>query len=301
MPRVVKPAKRPSPRSRQLRLRKLGASVEAARAEAFGKPRPEAAVERTVRVAAEGDSWFSYLPPNDVLACLRHRTWDGWAYDVADRAKAGAMLNDMVYGRDMIDTYEVIEKQRPEVILFSGGGNDIAGPELFAMLYHKRAIQLTAGLPRLNHNILKGLVAEVFSRAYLDLIGLLRYKLQQIGTPNVPIVMHGYDYAIPDGRGWGGGFGPLPGPWLDPSLSRKGYDRKLDAAVRRVIVRELIDAFNEMLAAVAAKSAHTHYVDLRGTLADSQWANELHPTKTGFLAVTRKIEQTIRRVVADAG
>ena len=120
------------------------------------------------------------------------------------------------------------------------------------MLYHKRAIELTAGLPRLNRNILKGLVAEVFSRAYLDLIGLLRYKLEMIGTPNVPIVIHGYDYAIPDGRGWGGGLGPLPGPWLDPSLSRKGYDRKDDAAVRRVIVQELIDAFNEMLAAVAA-------------------------------------------------
>ena len=220
-----------------------------------------------------------------------------WKYDVADRAKAGAMLNDLVYGRDMIDTYEVIEKQRPEVVLFSGGGNDIAGPELFAMLYHKRAIALTAGLPRINRNVLKGLVAEVFSRAYLDMIGLLRYKLQQIGLPTVPIVMHGYDYAIPDGRGWGGGLGPLPGPWLDPSLTRKGYDRKGDATVRRAIVRELIDAFNEMLADVASKSPNTHYVDLRGTLADSQWANELHPTKAGFLAVTSRIEKVIRKVV----
>jgi hypothetical protein len=278
----------------------MGASVEAARIEAFGAPRPEALVDRTVRVAAEGDSWFSYFPPHDVLAMLRSRTWDGWEYDVVDRSKAGAMLNDMVYGRDMVDTYDLIERQRPEVVLFSGGGNDIAGPELFTMLYHKKAIQLTAGLPRINRNILKGLVAEVFSRAYLDLIGLLRYKLEHIGTPRVPIVLHGYDYAIPDGRGWAGGLGPLPGPWLDPSLTRKGYDRREDAVVRRAIIRELIDAFNEMLGDVARKSANTHYVDLRGTLTDAQWANELHPTKAGFLAVTAKIERTIRRVVPDA-
>ena len=282
-------AKRSSKMVRQRRVRALARSIEASRVDAFGRPRPQAAVDRTVSVVAEGDSWFSYVPPTDVLACLRNRQWDGWKYDVRDRAKAGATLNDMVYGRDIIDTYQLIEEYRPEVILFSGGGNDIAGGELYMMLYNKKAIELNAGLPRVNRNILRGLVAEVFSTAYLDLLGLLRYKLDEVGTPDVPIVFHGYDYAIPDGRGWLGGWGPLPGPWLDPSLTRKGYQRRDDAAIRRTIVRELIDAFNAMLAAVVAKDPHAYHVDLRGMLADSQWDNELHPTKTGFLAVTRRL------------
>lgn|SRR5262245_13324373 len=283
--------------ARARRLRAAGRSIESARLEAFGRPRPKASIDRTVRIVAEGDSWFSYIPPNDVLACLRKRLWDGWKYDVVDRAKAGATLNDMVYGRDMIDTYQLIEEHRPEVILFSGGGNDIAAGELYVLLYNKKAIELDSGVPTVNRNILKGLVSEVFSTAYRDLLGLLRFKLDQVGTPDVPILLHGYDYAIPDGRGWLGGWGPLPGPWLDPSLTRKGYDRKDDATVRRSIVRELIDAFNEMLAAVVARDSHAYYVDLRGTLSDSQWANELHPTKTGFRLVTNEIERTIRTVV----
>src|SRR5262245_50153905 len=239
-------------RSRVRRVKALAGSIESARVEAFGRPRPEATVDRTVRVVAEGDSWFSYIPPTDVLACLRKRLWNGWQYDVADRAKAGATLNDMVYGRDIIDTYQLIEDHRPEVILFSGGGNDIAGGELYVLLYNKKAIEMNAGVPNVNRNILKGLVDEVFGTAYRDLLALLRFKLRQAGTPDVPIVFHGYDYAIADGRGWLGGWGPLPGPWLDPSLTRKAYHRRDDATIRRRIVRELIDAFNDMLAAVAA-------------------------------------------------
>src|SRR5687768_12495487 len=102
---------------RSRRIAAIGAELELARAEAFERTGPEA-VDREVKVVAEGDSWFSYFPPNDVLACLRGRTWNGWAYKVEDRAKAGALLNDMVYGRDMVDTYELLERHRPDVFLF---------------------------------------------------------------------------------------------------------------------------------------------------------------------------------------
>jgi hypothetical protein len=282
---------------RKTRIATLGREFERARAEAYERAGPEGGVERTVKVVAEGDSWFSYFPAYDVLACLRGRTWNKWEYRIADRAKAGALLNDMVYGRDMLDSYQLLQEHRPDVFLFSGGGNDIAGQELFVMLYHHQAVQMHQGLPEINQNILKGLVAEVFGQAYRDLIDLLRFKMTQFGKPNMPIVFHGYDYAIPDGRGWGGGLGPLPGPWLDPSLSRKGYERKKDAVLRRTIVRALIDAFNDMLAAIARSRPHAHYVDLRGTLPDNQWGNELHPTQAGFLAVTKKIEAQLRAVV----
>ncbi len=252
---------------------------------------------RTVRVVAEGDSWFSYFPAYDVLATLRGRQWGGWKYDVMDRAKAGALLNDMVYGREMLDTYELLQRHRPEALLFSGGGNDIAGQELFVMLYHHKAVQMHAGVPEINKNVLRGLVHEIFARAYSDLIELLRFKLETIGLRDIPILMHGYDYAIPDGRGWGGGLGPLPGPWLDPSLSRKGYDRKKDAVLRRTLVAELIDAFNDMQIAVTRAHPNSHHVDLRTTLTDNEWGNELHPTQKGFLRVTEKIEARLRSLV----
>jgi hypothetical protein len=269
--------------------------VEAQRIEAFERAAPKTAAKREVKIVAEGDSWFSYLPPYDILAQLRNRRWKGWDYDVEDRASAGATLNDMVYGRHIVDTYELLDRHRPDVFLFSGGGNDVAGPELFVMLYHHKAVELSNnGIPEINKNIIQGLVDEVFSRAFSDLIGLLRFKMDDIGKPNMPIIFHGYDYAIPDGRGWAGGW-PLPGPWLDPSLTRKGYDITADARVRQQIVRDLIDAFNRMLDGVVRAHPHTHYVDLRGTLSKSDWGNELHPTRKGFLKVTKKIEERIRR------
>jgi hypothetical protein len=32
-------------------------------------------------------------------------------------------------------------------------------------------------------------------------------------------------------------------------------------------------------------------------LPDNQWGNELHPTQDGFMLVTKKIEEAIRKVV----
>ena len=245
-------------------------------------------------MVAEGDSWFDYFPAYDVLATLRHRRWGERRYRVYDCANAGALLNDMVYGRNMVEAFQLIKEHKPAVFLFSGGGNDIAGQELFVLLYHRKAIELHGELPRINTNILRGLVDEVFGRAYRDMIELVRWKAAKVGLANLPIVMHGYDYAIPDGRGWAGGWGPLPGPWLDPSLTRKGYDRKTHDAMRREVVRELIDAFNAMQIALLQEYPKLYHVDLRGVLQGHEWGNELHPTEEGFLRVTQRIESTIR-------
>ena len=277
---------------------RLAESIEFERSSAYVLRRQATGLEagRKVKVVAEGDSWFSYFPAYDVLAQLRRKTWDGVTYDIEDRAKAGALLNDMVYGRDMVDTFQLIEKHRPRVFLFSGGGNDIAGQELFVMLYNKKAVEMHQGLPRINLKIIEGLVDEVFRQAYLDMIAMVRWKSDQLGLGSLPIVVHGYDYAIPDGRGWAGGLGPLPGPWLDPSLTRKGYDKQADAAVRRDIVRQLIDAFNEMLKSLAATVPDLHHVDLRGSLADSEWGNELHPSEAGYEKVATRIDRVLRAI-----
>lgn len=83
---------------------------------------------RTVKVVAEGDSWFSYFPAHDVLACLRGAGWGNRRYAVRGSPRAGSYLNDMVYSpRQLADTFQHIHEHQPEVFLFSGGGNDIAG------------------------------------------------------------------------------------------------------------------------------------------------------------------------------
>jgi hypothetical protein len=60
--------------------------------------------------------------------------------------------------------------------------------------------------------------------------------------------LHGYDYAIPDGRGFAGGAWFLPGPWLEPGFRQKGYR---DKARCLALVHELMHKFNSMLARIA--------------------------------------------------
>ena len=286
------------------RILDLSQAVEDQRIQAYQPPRlarPRLAkVVRRVHVAAMGDSWFHYFPAWDILTKLRTSNWGNWVYEVNDTAKAGATLNEMVYGRTIIDTYQLLQ-QHPEsdVFLFSGGGNDVTNDQMLDLLYNKKAIDSVLGTPEINKKVIQGLVGEVFYRAFDDLIGLLRSKMTQIGKPNMPIILHGYDYAFPDGRGWSlGGIANWIGPWLDPPLSYKGYDRDDDANVRKKIVHDLIDAFNDMIASVVSAHPHTHYVNLRNTLKQhAQWHNELHPRSNGFLLVAQKIEAKIRAIV----
>ena len=114
------------------------------------------------------------------------------------------------------------------------------------------------------------------------------------------MVIHGYDYPVPDGRGYLGGWFVLPGPWLEPGFRRKGFG---DLAERTRIMEVLINRYNEMLSSVAGSAplAHLHYVNLRNTLPNElpktyrQWWNdELHPTEKGFGLVAAKLHGVIK-------
>ncbi|UFS72062.1 hypothetical protein LPW11_07680 [Geomonas sp. RF6] len=126
--------------------------------------------------------------------------------------------------------------------------------------------------------------------AYVFILSAVTVVCEPFTAGAIPILIHGYDYPVPDGRGYMGGWGPLPGPWLEPGFREKGYG---DLTQRVEMTRVLIDRFNDMLAEVAKirAFAHVRYVDLRNTLscgADYKkwWANEMHPTEGGFGKVT---------------
>lgn len=67
-------------------------------------------------------------------------------------------------------------------------------------------------------------------------------------------------HAVPDGRGFLGGFWFLPGPWLKPGFEEKGFS---GLQHNMTIVQDLIDGFNEMVQSAAAEFAHVHFADLR--------------------------------------
>ncbi len=240
-------------------------------------------------LVAEGDSWFDY-PWYDVLGFLE----DHHHYDVRSVAHWGDTVEAMAYsGGQLADFSRALEKlirqrQVPRAILLSGGGNDIAGPEFQMLLNHKRSPK-----PGLNQQVVSGIIDERVRFAYVTIISAITQICEGRAGRRIPILVHGYDYPVPDGRGYLGGLSVLPGPWLEPGFRMKDYT-SLDE--RKRWAHELIEHFNNMLETLPDESGYSHvrYVNLLGTLSDDAdyrdwWDNELHPTEMGFKAVTDKI------------
>ena len=243
---------------------------------------------------AEGDSWFDY-PLNDVLSKLE----DEHGYDVVSVSHRGDNVEDMAYSDGQLDAFaRAVEKSLrtgiiPKAILLSGGGNDIAGDEFAILLNH--AASNIAGL---NEQIVSGVMDRLHD-SYATILGAItKLCIDKIGK-SVPIVTHGYDYSVPDGRGFLGGFGPLPGPWLEPGFRRKGYG---SPDQNKAIVVDLINRFNDVLGTLAnhAQFPHVHHVNLRNTLSTDKedykkhWANELHPTPKGWGLVADRFAAVIK-------
>ena len=250
-------------------------------------------------LVAEGDSWFDY-PFSDVLAELEDQ--HGW--DVVSVARAGDRLEDMAYDDRQLSKLEralrKVKDQRKDLkaVLVSGGGNDIAGDEFAMLLNHKRS-----GLPPLNAQVIAGLFEERLTAAFVSLAFGVTTLCQELFGKAIPILLHGYDRPVPDGRGFLGGFSILPGPWLEPGFLRKGFDED-DLQETTDLMSQLIEAFNNQVSTVAGGPglSHVHYVDLRGLLSNEltakkykkSWANELHPTDEGFQTVAYRIDQALK-------
>ncbi|PUB81660.1 MAG: hypothetical protein DBP02_17760 [gamma proteobacterium symbiont of Ctena orbiculata] len=244
-------------------------------------------------LVAEGDSWFDY-PMNDILRILE----DDHGYDVESVAHKGDRVEEMAYADGQLEQFtRRIEKllrrgTTPRAILLSGGGNDVAGKEFGMLVNHA-----TSAIAGLNDSIVDGVIDERAKLAFVTIITNVTSICQQRIGRMLPIVVHGYDYPVPDGRGFLGGWWFLPGPWLEPGFREKGFET-LEKRIE--LARELIDRFNKMLSDVTslAEFDHVHYVDLRGTLSTAadykeDWANELHPTGEGFQKVSTKIAEVI--------
>jgi len=253
-----------------------------------GRARPA----RAGVLVAEGDSWFDY-PWHDVLQMLE----DHHGYDVESVAHKGDSIEAMAYSGQLEAFARLIEKLlrqgvRPAAILVSGGGNDVAGNEFAVLIDHVRSAQ-----PGLNQQIVEGIIERRVFDAFVTVLTSVTMVCRRRTGAAVPIIIHGYAHPVPDGRGVLGGWGLLPGPWLQPGFRSKGFS---DPDVCVAMAADLIDRFNAMLQRVVTlpEFSHVRYVDLRDALSNGAdyrrwWANELHPTERGFEAVARRLADAI--------
>ncbi|SDF44715.1 hypothetical protein [Terriglobus roseus] len=259
-----------------------------------------AALQSAGYLLAVGDSWFDY-PIHDVLTKLE----DNYAYNVESSAHKGDPIEAMVSHVGQMDKFARLMDKivalgvMPKAILVSGGGDDIAG-DAFGMLINNIDLPIAGW----NEEVVAGVIDTRIATAYRKMFTLLNVLCQSDLKRTLPILVHGYDYPVPDGRGFLGGWGPLPGPWLKP-----GFDEKLfmDLTQTTSMIAKLIDRFNTMLQKLVKEPGfeNVRYVDLRGTLSNGSdykkyWANELHPTgggigggNDGFGAVAAKFQEAL--------
>lgn len=252
---------------------------------------------------AEGDSWFDYPFFQDILEALE----EDHHYKIRSAAHAGDTAEGMAYEDNQLEKLrklfvEMKEDQKtPKAVLLSCGGNDVAQfCEL--LLNHKKS-----KLPVLNESIVDGLLNQRVKAAISALISSVMVFSQTYFGTQLPILLHGYGYPVPDGRGY-----PvlsLSGPWLKPGFTAKGYvtqDPQTIAELRQNadVMVTLIDRFHAILAEIASApefASAVRLVDLRAVFSNDltgakyqqDWRDEMHATKPAFKRAAALIAQTI--------
>jgi hypothetical protein len=230
-------------------------------------------------IISDGDSWFSFP--------IHANTVDNLD-DMAQRKisllrleKDGATALQIVGGKEKAKLAEYLHRYPVNALLFSGGGNDVVGEDLLPLLKQRQpgmtwqqCINEMTAVPRI----------DGIRSVYLDLV-----HLRNENRPDCKIYIHGYDWAIPTGVGaemWG----IKVGPWMRPYLEQKGIT---DPGDQRAIIRELLRRFNVMLAGIA-QQPNVVLVETPGTLADNEWNDELHPSRTGFKKIAGKFRDKLK-------
>ena len=246
-------------------------------------------------LVAAGDSWFDY-PIHDVLKKLDEEH----GYDIESAAHRGDPVEAMASENGQLDKlarcFEKVAARggNPKAVLLSGGGDDIAGKE-FGMLLNNRTLPIGGW----NAQVVSGVLNQRITVAYQKMFWVATQMGMRYTGKKLPILIHGYDYPVPDGRGFWGGW-PFPGPWLQPGFREKLFE---DLNTTVTMMHQVMDQFNDTMIALTKfpELGDVRYVDLRGTLSNDLksdkykqwWANELHPTEDGFSAIANRFASTL--------
>ena len=225
-------------------------------------------------IVSEGDSWFQYpIRLHDVIDVVMEH------YQLLSLGAAGDLLVDMYSHGEYLNA---IEREQADAFLLSGGGND--------MLHGGRL-----------REFLRPYQAGMDPRDLLDPQPWNAFRMQIEGTyrnifdslvyrfPQLRILCHGYDYALPrDG-----------GPWLGQPLA----DRNVPRDLWNDVVRVLIDEFNSIISRLAEDYYHrVFHVDCRTTVGGTlnSWHDELHPKDTGYRRAAEKFIEILQQNVPPA-
>ena len=253
---------------------------------------------------AWGDSWLSYRSPavllkqSNLMSNLRPSGFTDAPQSPTSSSglelatMAGRPATDPVYTMfaDLLND----DKNALHAIVLSAGGNDCVKGHLRDFVKPKGSATDIDPIAWKAH-------LGVLRSHYAAILGKFKAIADSLNA-SVPVIVHGYDHPVADGRFLFGG--PGSRAWIHgPLVMDLGYSE----SEATDIMRRLIDGLNDdMLVTLEgdASLGTVRYVNLRNTLragaGDGQWfggggykdawENELHPTPNGFKALAAKIQ-----------
>jgi hypothetical protein len=230
-------------------------------------------------IISEGDSWFSFpIHANtidDLDEMAKHKI------SLLRLEESGDKALRIIGGSQKAKLAGFLHRYKVNALLFSGGGNDVVGEDLLPLLNQKKPGMTWQDC--INETTTQGRFDRLRS-AYIDLA-----HLRDENRPDCQIYIHGYDWAIPSGKGavmWG----IKVGPWMKQYLVQKDITEVAD---QRAIIHELLRRFNDMLDGIAATNPKIVRVQTAGTLAENEWNDELHPSRVGFKKIAGKFREKL--------
>ncbi len=222
-------------------------------------------------LVTEGDSWFQYpkykklgIELSKEVKDIIDYIIDEPGYNVKSLDAAGDVIRNMYHLSEYLDT---IGELKPDAFILSGGGNDFF--EIFPYM-------LKNGTPDSIDTYLKISwkteikVIETYYKGFLDILTK--------EFPDLPIILHGYDYIMPRSDG----------KWIGRPMIEKGK-LKLDKD-RKILIKFIMDEFNRAIFELSKKYNNVHFIDLRNTVPQDRkfWHDEIHPNDYGFKLVADK-------------
>lgn len=242
--------------------------------------------ERPV-IISEGDSWFDYPKCNAID--IIQKSSDP-RFNILRLENNGDEMMELMSGKQKHNIASMLKRYRNkvDVLLYSGGGNDIVGQ--WDMEFFLK--QKTSGM-----GWEKCIKKQRFMRkltqiktAWLDLLAL-----RDDHSPETVIITHGYDYPIPRNEGFTIFNFRLVGSWMYPAMVEKGINDPQD---QREIAKWMIAGLNTMLNGIAAGKKGFRVANTPGTVAEDEWADEIHPNKKGFEKVAKLLTDQIKEALA---
>lgn len=222
-------------------------------------------------LVSEGDSWFQYPRYKKLGVTLSKEVKDVIDYiideddyNVKSLDTAGDVIRNMYHLGEYLDA---IRKHKPEAFILSGGGNDFF--EVFPnMLVKGNTDEIDTFLKNSWSTEIK--VIETYYKGFLDIL--------TAEFPGLPVILHGYDYIMPQPNG----------KWIGKPMIDKG-NLTLDKD-RKKLIKFVMDKFNQMLIDLSVNYNNVHFIDLRNTVPQDPdfWHDEIHPNDDGFKLVSAK-------------